>query len=856
MQKRWTPAAVFALALIAGSSLADAATSVRPPSLATQLAVDRVQPGSALERLILDNQDFQMLDRSELSDQRLIPLWLRVVWRKAHPEGDYDMKNPTGGYPHVLREAHEWMLAHQDLLPGEIEGDVPPELKVLVGGNLRISGAQTTPRSESDIRINYWNGQKIISGSNNISASGAQAMFYSTDGGVNWGQTNLPIQTGLGDAFHSDPTVDWTSNSDAWSTTIGINSAATVLKMRLYKSTTSGATWSFDSTFSGTQTQADKQMVWVDHSATSAYADQIYATWHNGNPAFFNRRVAGVWGAPVQLSGGESTGTCIGGDVKSNANGDVFVFWPTTTNGKIFVRKSTDGGGTFSAAVQVVQLKDRYDIGVPSFNNRRALIYVSGGAYRTSSKNMAYAAWTDLSGEAGCTSGANEPGANVASTCKTRVWVSRSSDGGATWSAALMINNQASLNDQFNQWLVVDESTGAVGVIYYDTVADAGRKKTDVWYQASYDDGAAWTVPVKITTAQTDETAASANAGNQYGDYNGLSGYARVLFPSWTDRRNNAKEEIWTVKLEEPRVDVWSKDKPWDTGLEPDPATAANNMWESEDIWVCPDANPCTHTDPEFGQTNYIHVMIRNLSSTLTAENIPVYVYVANASAGLSWQVDWTLVGTATVASLGPLASTDVSIPWNPAGTGHYCLLSRLVTAQDPMTNAETTDVNYNTRYNNNIVWKNVNVVNLMAIHAIKATMIVRNPDRIARTIKLVFLDRDDTETRRPFLGRGRVEVNLGKELATRWKESGNTGEGIRALDDTRIEITESDGYIQIKTSAREAFNITLVFEDTAVDTGNKERAERHRIEVREEDAESGVVIGGVTYEITAPETK
>ena len=51
---------------------------------------------------------------------------------------------------------------------------------------------------------------------------------------------------------------------------------------------------------------------------------------------------------------------------------------------------------------------------------------------------------------------------------------------------------QASLNDQFNQWLAVDETDGTLGIIYYDTVADAGRKKTDVWYQSSFDDGVTW----------------------------------------------------------------------------------------------------------------------------------------------------------------------------------------------------------------------------------------------------------------------------------------------------------------------------------------------------------------------------
>ena len=63
--------------------------------------------------------------------------------------------------------------------------------------------------------------EKIIAGSNNIGGSGTQGMYYSTDGGVTWGQTNLSLASG--DSFHSDPTVDWSSDGTAWSTTMGIN---------------------------------------------------------------------------------------------------------------------------------------------------------------------------------------------------------------------------------------------------------------------------------------------------------------------------------------------------------------------------------------------------------------------------------------------------------------------------------------------------------------------------------------------------------------------------------------------------------------------------------------------------------
>ena len=85
--------------------------------------------------------------------------------------------------------------------------------------------------------------------------------------------------------------------------------------------------------------------------------------------------------------------------------------------------------------------------------------------------------------------------------------------------------------------------------MYYDTIADAGRLKTDVWLQTSDDNGATWSAAIKVTTAQTDETSAGADSGNQYGDYNGISGINGNFFPCWTDRRSGSVEEIWMAPV-------------------------------------------------------------------------------------------------------------------------------------------------------------------------------------------------------------------------------------------------------------------------------------------------------------------
>jgi hypothetical protein len=551
------PFLVLILILAFGLTFSAGARAQTPapawPTLQRQLAADRVVVGSRLQSLIESNQELDLLRPEEARDTLPVPLWLRVLWRKAHPEGSYSGDDPTGGYPLALKEVHEWMVSHQDLLPGlpALSGAwVEDETGEKIGighANQRISGLSSFPRSESDIRVFYGDRRKVIAASNDLGDSGTQAEYWSSDGGATWSRSELPLLSE--DDFHTDPTVDWTSDGTAWSTTIGVTGGGDALRLRLYKSSDGGATWAGDSTFSGSQTAADKQMVWIDHLAGSPYRNSIYAIWHNDAPVYMNRRRNGAWASPVRVSGGETTGTGIGGDVKTNSAGVVFGFWPDTGSRKIFLVRSTNGGSSYTAPALLASTFDSYDIGVPAQNERRALLYVSGGAYRTAAKNLAYAAWTDLSGAAGCRAPGDEPGRNAAAACKTRVWFARSTDGGVTWGAKKMLNNPAGKNDQFNQALVVDEATGALAVIYYDTVGDAARKKTNVWYQSSYDDGATWTAPFKVSTAASDETAGAADAGNQYGDYNSLTGYAGTFFPVWTDRRAGQREEIWTAAL-------------------------------------------------------------------------------------------------------------------------------------------------------------------------------------------------------------------------------------------------------------------------------------------------------------------
>jgi hypothetical protein len=95
------------------------------PSIKEQVDAERITRGSALEQLIKENQDFTLLDPREADDDADLPLWLRVYWRKNHPDAEHSAVNPGGGYPDTLYDIKNWMLAHHDLPWGTAGNPTP-----------------------------------------------------------------------------------------------------------------------------------------------------------------------------------------------------------------------------------------------------------------------------------------------------------------------------------------------------------------------------------------------------------------------------------------------------------------------------------------------------------------------------------------------------------------------------------------------------------------------------------------------------------------------------------------------------------------------------------------------------------
>ena len=260
---------------------------------------------------------------------------------------------------------------------------------------------------------------------------------------------------------------------------------------------------------------------------------------------------------------------------------------------------------------------------------------------------------------------------------------------------------------------------------------------------------------------------------------------------------------------------VWMMDTVDDTGLEPDPATAAQDMWKSPSIWIRnADDGGLIHQNPVYGQTNYVYVKLRR---EVVEGKEPIEgeleLYYANASTGLDWKSQWTLIDKLPVSILNE-SELIVKFPWDPAGKGHFCLVARWSSPED-QPHDETTNIDSNTRLNNNVVWRNLNVIDLHKSLESFSTIIVRNVDEGIRGINLAFRV-PRMENARPFVGKqGRVVIRLDEQLFRRWEEMGAMGDGFERVGDFELEVVNPENAMLfgIPMKLGEEFPVEIRFE-------------------------------------------
>jgi len=460
--------------------------------------------------------------------------------------------NARAGSPTSSYTLPTWWAKYQRLLKGSSSSPslqrVSGSQSLSVGPNVDVSN-EDTPQSETSITVNPNHPMMLVGGSNEIVRLPMRG-YFSSDGGKSWGAVDLPLPppaTTNGTDFGSDPGVAFDTRGNVYYSYIVVffnRSFASIqgTEMAVAKSFDGGKSWpqvTFFNFNSGSGKFNDKPMIAVDTNPKSPFRDSVYVGWDNASlnagkssandALLFARSTDGglTFSSPIavnDLTGGPSQ--VIGADPFVGPNGEVYVAWHDVQNNRLMVNSSFDGGITFVQQQQIAPTIVAFDDAIAAMASRRALLYPACDTDRSTGANRGtlYCSWMDETASNG-----------------TDIFVARSTDRGATWSAPVRVNDDPPgvQKDQFNQWLSVDPATGSINLSWNDARNDPADTKTDIFFSQSTDGGLSFASNVKVTTAMSDESAANscADAGNQYGDYEGIVAFGGTIHPIWTDGR-------------------------------------------------------------------------------------------------------------------------------------------------------------------------------------------------------------------------------------------------------------------------------------------------------------------------------
>jgi len=426
-----------------------------------------------------------------------------------------------------------------------VQGSGPQhQQKVTAGPNFRIYPSNIT-QSETFITHHPTDPNILFASANTINLSNgfvSEGIYVSTNRGLNWygsDTCNGQILT-----FHrGDPGIAIDKNGRFILIRLGFSPG-----LFSHFSTNFGRTWSAQKTVA--TNDQDRAVLDSDGSPSSPYYGRTYSLWVQFAPPYpvvFSSTDDGAvtWTAPTQIN--QPSQRCQGGDIATASNGVVYACWaaviPTSpfTEDYVGFASSTNGGTTWQVtenafdmngiAGQMTQKGNIRVNGLP-----RLAVDESGGPRNgwiytvTTERNLAPAG--------------SDPD----------IVFHRSTNGGATWSAGVRVNQDAVNNGKIQYFpaIHVDE-TGALNVLFYDdrfTTSDS----TGVLLARSDDGGITWNE--SMVSDHNFKPVPIGGLGQGYqGDNIGITSTGNTLWPVWMDN-STGTYQIWTSPLEITTLDV------------------------------------------------------------------------------------------------------------------------------------------------------------------------------------------------------------------------------------------------------------------------------------------------------------
>jgi subtilisin-like proprotein convertase family protein len=522
---------------------------------------DRAAVDAFLKKMPLSPLEYMQMDMEVRHYEIMVPKFvqeLHVRWIELHE----NLARRMYGDEHVNQILSHWAADTGD----EIVGLWEP---ATVGTNRNAASTGTPAPNEFDgeiqIAVNHRNTNQMVAAANTWGSAAAcnnqstLSIFYSSNGGTSWSYTCAPsnnvmaLGTCSATVFGSDPALYWNDNNEVFLNYMLLcsSSTATQYAMVVARSADGGATWTKQGVVKNawaTGTLEDKNFYNIDNTSTSPFYGRHYTCWDRANNEKFAYSTNnGVTWTEVDLPAAGVGGTDLGCEIAVQKNGTVHVVFEsltcasTCTDERMWYTKSTDGGVTWSSTVQVHDhnLAGFSGTNKPPVEDQRGIapfgavdVDNSGGAC----DGTLYATFGDYT-----SGGATE----------TDIWVTKSTNGGTTWSAPVKVNDDGLTGrTQFHPFLQVDQSNGNVVVAWHDARNDVNNRKVDYYVARSTNCGVSFEANVKASQnsaefnnsgiSYTDEnTTDNANRNpNQYGEYFGLDVKSGKAYMAWLDSRH------------------------------------------------------------------------------------------------------------------------------------------------------------------------------------------------------------------------------------------------------------------------------------------------------------------------------
>jgi hypothetical protein len=130
----------------------------------------------------------------------------------------------------------------------------------------------------------------------------------------------------------------------------------------------------------------------------------------------------------------------------------------------------------------------------------------------------------------------------------TDIVLQHSDDDGATWSPPVKLNDDHTINSQYDPAIALDQTTGDVAVSWYDTRSDLGaggagdtngipNDDFQIWATDSTDGGTTFAQNFRVSAGTSNAT--DANTFFDVGDYTHAAFVRGTFWPVWSDNSNS-----------------------------------------------------------------------------------------------------------------------------------------------------------------------------------------------------------------------------------------------------------------------------------------------------------------------------